>query len=232
MKSSENYDKESLRIIEAFIFASNSPVTEKTLRKIVPDGSDLNALLKQLQVDYMARGVNLVCSGESWSFHTASDIKSVLNKEVKKVRLPSRAATEVLAVIAYHQPITRTEIEEIRGVSLSKGTLDFLFELEWIKPKGRRNTPGRPVIWGTTDAFLNHFDLTNIKDLPGIEDLKLAGLLESGPSINLFGNLNDLSVYETKPENEDQDENEKSLMELDNDNLVLSEGLNEGTVDT
>ena len=124
----------------------------------------------------------------------ASDISELLNKEVDVGRAPSRAAIETLAICAYHQPVTRAEIEEIRGVSLSKGTLDLLFEANWIKPRGRRQTPGRPVTWGTTDAFLDHFGLNDIRDLPGMEDLKAAGLLESGPAVNAYASRGSIAL--------------------------------------
>ena len=175
-----------MRIIEALIFASPEPISERAIQSRLPDDVDLSALLIELQTHYESRGVNLVRAGKSWAFRTAQDVSELLNKEVDVGRAPSRAAIETLAICAYHQPVTRAEIEEIRGVSLSKGTLDLLFEANWIKPRGRRQTPGRPVTWGTTDAFLDHFGLNDIRDLPGMEDLKAAGLLESGPAINAY----------------------------------------------
>ena len=175
-----------IRIIEALIFASPEPVSERAIQSRLPNDVDLSALLIELQTHYESRGINLVRAGKSWAFRTAQDVSELLNKEVDVGRAPSRAAIETLAICAYHQPVTRAEIEEIRGVSLSKGTLDLLFEANWIKPRGRRQTPGRPVTWGTTDAFLDHFGLNDIRDLPGMEDLKAAGLLESGPAINAY----------------------------------------------
>ena len=179
-------DPLDMRIIEALIFASPEPISERAMQSRLPDDVDLSALLIELQTHYESRGVNLVRAGKSWAFRTAQDVSELLNKEVDVGRAPSRAAIETLAICAYHQPVTRAEIEEIRGVSLSKGTLDLLFEANWIKPRGRRQTPGRPVTWGTTDAFLDHFGLNDIRDLPGMEDLKAAGLLESGPAINAY----------------------------------------------
>jgi len=179
-------DPLDMRIIEALIFASPEPISERAIQSRLPDDVDLSALLIELQTHYESRGVNLVRAGKSWAFRTAQDVSELLNKEVDVGRAPSRAAIETLAICAYHQPVTRAEIEEIRGVSLSKGTLDLLFEANWIKPRGRRQTPGRPVTWGTTDAFLDHFGLNDIRDLPGMEDLKAAGLLESGPAINAY----------------------------------------------
>jgi len=184
--------KNHLRLIEAFLFASAEPVTERVLAARLPEGTDLKLILKHLEETYAGRGVNLVRSGKSWAFRTAPDISEQLNKEIEVGRAPSRAAIETLAIIAYHQPVTRAEIEEIRGVSLSKGTLDVLFEAGWIKPRGRKQTPGRPTMWGTSDAFLDHFGLSNIRDLPGMDELKAAGLLESGPAINVYRESGDL----------------------------------------
>jgi segregation and condensation protein B len=181
-----NIDPLHLRIIEALLFASPEPLSERVIQNRLPNDIDLATLLLELQTHYESRGINLVRAGKSWAFRTAQDVSELLNKEVDVGRAPSRAAIETLAICAYHQPVTRAEIEEIRGVSLSKGTLDLLFEANWIKPRGRRQTPGRPVIWGTTDAFLDHFGLNDIRDLPGMDDLKAAGLLETGPAINAY----------------------------------------------
>ncbi len=179
-------DLQHLRILEAYIFASPEPVSERALQSRLPEGTTISPLMTELQTQYENRGINLVRAGKSWAFRTADDVSSLLNKQVDIGRAPSRAAIETLAICAYHQPVTRAEIEEIRGVSLSKGTLDVLFEAGWIKPRGRRQTPGRPVTWGTTDEFLDHFGLNDIRDLPGMEDLKAAGLLNSGPAINAY----------------------------------------------
>jgi len=187
-------DLQHLRLIEAFIFASNEPVAERALLNRVPEDVDLKAILDELQETYQDRGINLIKSGKSWAFRTALDISELLNREVDVGRAPSRAAIETLAIIAYHQPVTRAEIEEIRGVSLSKGTLDVLFEAGWIRPRGRRQTPGRPVTWGTSDNFLDHFGLSDIRDLPGMDDLKAAGLLQSGPAINAYRTTGELGL--------------------------------------
>lgn len=175
-----------LRIVEALLFASAEPMTERMLANRLPEGADVKGLLKELKGHYEGRGVNLVRAGASWVFRTAPDLADYLNKEVEVARKLSRAAIETLAIIAYHQPVTRAEIEEIRGVSISKGTIDVLLEEEWIKPRGRRQTPGRPLQWGTTDAFLDHFGLETTRDLPGIDDLKAAGLLDASPAINAY----------------------------------------------
>jgi segregation and condensation protein B len=176
----------NIRLVEALIFASAEPLTERMLANRLPEGADVKGLLKALQLMYEDRGVNLVRAGSSWAFRTAPDLAELLNKEVEVARKMSRAAIETLAIIAYHQPVTRAEIEEIRGVSISKGTLDVLLEEEWIKPRGRRQTPGRPLQWGTTDFFLDHFGLEAVRDLPGLDELKAAGLLDASPAINAY----------------------------------------------
>jgi len=179
-------DPRHLRLLEAMLFASAEPIPQKTLASRLPDGADIAALLEELRAAYAERGVNLVHAGKSWAFRTAPDLAQQLNVELKLPRKLSRAAVEVLAIVAYHQPVTRGEIEEIRGVGLSPGTLDVLFQAGWIHPKGRRQTPGRPVTWGTTDNFLDHFGIEDVGDLPGMEELKAAGLLDAGPAISAF----------------------------------------------
>ena len=170
---------EELRLLEAMLFASNEPLDEATLRKKLPEGVDVKAALAQLQADYAARGVNLVRVGHKWSFRTAGDLAWLMTRESTETRKLSRAAIEMLAIIAYHQPVTRAEIEDIRGVLTSKGTLDVLLETGWIRPRGRRKTPGRPLTFGTTEAFLSQFSLEALGDLPGLEELKGTGLLDS-----------------------------------------------------
>jgi segregation and condensation protein B len=182
---SDKLDK-NLRLLEAILFSSSDPVTEKSLARRLPEGVEVGALLEELKSHYEERGVNLVHAGGSWAFRSAADLTNMLNREIEVARKLGRATIETLAIIAYHQPITRGEIEEIRGVSLSKGTFDALFEHGWIRPRGRRQTPGRPTTWGTTDGFLDHFGLENIKDLPGIEELKSAGLLDKRPAIDAY----------------------------------------------
>ena len=210
-----------MRIIEALIFASPEPVSERAIQSRLPDDVDLSALLIKLQTHYESRGVNLVRAGKSWAFRTAQDVSELLNKEVDVGRAPSRAAIETLAICAYHQPVTRAEIEEIRGVSLSKGTLDLLFEANWIKPRGRRQTPGRPVTWGTTDAFLDHFGLNDIRDLPGMEDLKTAGLLESGPAINAYASRGSFGAKGSGLPNEEELDEEMQIVLADEDAAEL-----------
>jgi segregation and condensation protein B len=192
-------ESDTLRLVEALLFASAEPVTRDALARHVPEDTDLDALLDRLQSDYEGRGIALVRVGKRWAFRTAEDLAGRLKIETESQRKLSRAAIETLAIIAYHQPVTRGEIEEIRGVALSKGTLDTLLEASWVGPKGRRRTPGRPVTWGTTDAFLDHFGLENLDALPGLAELKAAGLLDTRPAIaalNASGRLSELAAEE------------------------------------
>jgi segregation and condensation protein B len=169
---------EELRLLEAMLFASAEPLDEASLAQRLPADVDLRAALERLQQDYAARGVNLVRVGGKWTFRTAGDLAWLLSKETLESRKLSRAAIETLAIIAYHQPVTRAEIEEIRGVSTSKGSVDVLLQTGWIRPRGRRKAPGRPLTYGTTEAFLSHFGLDALGDLPGLDELKGSGLLE------------------------------------------------------
>ncbi|WOE74603.1 SMC-Scp complex subunit ScpB [Alterisphingorhabdus coralli] len=169
---------EDLRAIEAVLFAADAPLTVKQITGYVGDHADIKALLEELATHYAERGIRLVNNGGQWHFQTAPDLAHLLRQERESVRKLSRAATETLAIIAYHEPVSRAEIESIRGVQTSKGTLDVLMELEWIRPAGRRETPGRPLIYATTPEFLVHFGLGSRRDLPGIADLRAAGLLD------------------------------------------------------
>src|SRR5262249_52363252 len=169
---------EELRLLEAMLFASAEPLDETSLAERLPQGVDVHAALLRLQEEYAARGVHLVRIGGKWTFRTASDLSWLLSKETIETRKLSRAAIETLAIIAYHQPVTRAEIEEIRGVTTSKGSVDVLLETGWIRPRGRRKSPGRPVTYGTSEAFLSHFGLDAVGDLPGLEELKGSGLLD------------------------------------------------------
>jgi segregation and condensation protein B len=169
---------EELRILEALLFAAEEPLDEKTLAARLPAGIDVRSLLAQLQREYAPRGVNLVRVAGKWTLRTAGDLSWLLTRETMVPRRLSRAAIETLSIVAYHQPVTRAEIEEIRGVTTSKGTLDVLLETGWIRLRGRRKAPGRPVTYGTSEAFLSHFGLEALTDLPGLDDLKGAGLLE------------------------------------------------------
>ena len=167
----------NLRILEAILFASTEPLTVNEMSAYLGEGSRLIELLVTLQQHYAGRGVNLVQRGDRWAFRTAEDLSFLLRREQAETRPLSRAALETLSIIAYHQPTTRAEIEEVRGVATGKGTIDLLMEAGWIRMRGRRRTPGRPVTYGTTDAFLDHFGLESLGDLPGLEELKGAGLL-------------------------------------------------------
>ncbi len=169
---------EGLRLLEALLFAAGQPLDEATLARRLPDGVNVKEALAALKAEYATRGVNLVRVGKKWMFRTADDLSWLLTKETVETRKLSRAAVETLAIIAYHQPVTRAEIEEIRGVVAAAGTLDVLLRTGWIRPRGRRKAPGRPITYGTTEQFLTHFGLEEVGDLPGLEELKGAGLLE------------------------------------------------------
>ena len=174
-----NTERRNLRVLEALLFAANEPLDEETLIGRLPSEANIQALLAMLAEEYADRGVRLTETGGRWRFETAPDLADVLTEVRQEPRKLSQAALETLSIIAYHQPVTRAEIEEIRGVAVSKGTLDLLFELRWIRPRGRRRTPGRPVTYGTTSQFLEYFSLESIGDLPGMSDLKAAGLLDA-----------------------------------------------------
>ncbi len=190
-------------VVEAIVFSSSQPVKIDILEKRVPTSIDLDEILKQLKDDYSKRGVSFEKINNSWAFRTSPEVSDNLTIE-KTIRKPlSRPAMETLSIIAYHQPVTRAEIENIRGVSISKGTLDILLELEWIKPKGRRQSPGRPLTWGTTETFLDVFGLQDLSSLPGMADLKSAGLVGSKPLIT-----DDLSSLD-----ENNDENQELLIQ-------------------
>jgi segregation and condensation protein B len=171
--------QQNLRMVEALVFASAEPVAAEDLAGRLPEGADIAGLLRELQETYSSRGVNLIQVAGKWAFRTAGDLSFLLSREAVEQRRLSRAALETLAIIAYHQPVTRADIEEIRGVATSSGTLDVLLECGWIRMRGRRKTPGRPITYGTTEAFLSHFGLDAVGDLPGIEELKAAGLLDA-----------------------------------------------------
>jgi len=175
----------SLRILEALLFASAEPLAASQLAPHLGEGADVEGLLQKLAEDYAGRGVNLVKRADKWAFRTAEDLGFLLRREQTDNRPLSRAALETLAIIAYHQPATRAEVEEVRGVATGKGTLDLLMETGWIRMRGRRRTPGRPVTYGTTESFLDHFGLESLADLPGLEELKGAGLLSNRLPANM-----------------------------------------------
>ncbi len=207
----ERFDQ--LRLLEAIFFGSAKPLTANEVKRHLPEGADINGLITELQALYANRGVNLMQIADAWAFRTAQDLAPYMKIETTAVKKLTRAAVETLSIVAYHQPVTRGEIEEIRGVALSKGTLDTLLEAGWIKLKGRRKTPGRPVTWGTTDSFLDHFGLDSVDSLPGIEELKAAGLLDSRPAITALGGRGVLlgtgdEGVDTVPDEEEDDEEE------------------------
>ena len=171
--------REKLRIVEALLFAASEPIDEAYLSQHLKQGDDVAALLEELKGLYAGRGINLVRVAGKWAFRTADDLSYLLERHALEERKLSKAAMETLSIIAYHQPVTRAEIEEIRGVATSTGTLDVLMETSWIRPRGRRRAPGRPITYGTTAHFLEHFGFDAIKDLPGLAELKGAGLLDS-----------------------------------------------------
>ncbi len=172
---------EHLRMAEALLFAAEEPLDEKALATSMPEGADVAGLLNELQAQYEKRGVTLLCVAGKWQFRTAPDLAFLLRKEKPEQKRLSRAALETLAIVAYHQPVTRAEIEDIRGVALSKGTIDALMEIGWVKIRGRKRTPGRPVTYGTTEAFLVQFGLESVSHLPGVDELKASGFLEALP---------------------------------------------------
>jgi segregation and condensation protein B len=183
---------EKLRILEAILFASAEPLSPKFLRERIGEDCDLGQMLEKLREDYDDRGVNLVEIGGQWAFRSASDLGDALEFKKEVQRKLSRAALETLAIIAYHQPVTRAEIENIRGVATSRGTLDVLMEAGWIRPGRRRESPGRPVTWITTTAFLDQFGLESMVDLPGLDELKASGLLDRRPAIEALPETEDM----------------------------------------
>ncbi|MEM7190790.1 MAG: SMC-Scp complex subunit ScpB [Pseudomonadota bacterium] len=200
------------RMIEALLFASAEPMTRAQIEDRLPHGTDAGAAIESLRKRYEGRGVSLSRIGPGWAFRTAPDLGHLMRREAVETRRLSRAAVETLAIIAYHQPTTRAEIEEIRGVSVSRGTLDLLLELDWIKLGRRRETPGRPVTFVTTGAFLDHFGLSSARDLPGIKELRAAGLLESRPPAEIDEERS-AEEYETADMFEDEEAPEESTEE-------------------
>jgi segregation and condensation protein B len=205
---------ETVRMAEAIVFASAEPVSDKALAERLPGETDVAAVMTELQLVYEKRGVNLVRVGDAWAFRTAADLSFLMSRESVQQKKLSRAALEVLAIIAYHQPVTRAEMEEIRGVETAKGTLDVLMETGWIKIRGRRKTPGRPVTYGTTNDFLDHFGLEEIRDLPGMDELKGAGLLSARMPSNF-------SVPMPPANTDELTEDEDPLTDIDLEELGL-----------
>ncbi|TAK98786.1 MAG: SMC-Scp complex subunit ScpB [Rhodospirillaceae bacterium] len=196
--------EDDLRVLEALLFATSEPLSERVIGERLGTGADVPALMEELRAMYQGRGIELLQGNGRWSFRTAPDVTERLKLEKLVPRKLSRAAIETLAIIAYHQPVTRSEIEEIRGVAVSSGTVDILLEEGWIKPRGRKEVPGRPVMWGTSNAFLDHFGLEAIQDLPGIEELRAAGLLDSRRGVSAYGTrgATDTLLFDTEETDE------------------------------
>lgn len=216
---------ELLRLLEALLFSSEHPLSEKDLARYLPEGTEVGKLLEELQGLYANRGIVLERAAHHWAFRTAPDLaERMVLRKVSQKKL-SRAAIETLAVIAYHQPVTRAEIEEVRGVALSKGTLDTLLEAGWIAPRGRRRTPGKPLTWGTTPNFLDYFQLESLDDLPGVEELKAAGLLDTRPALAALG---ERGLLLADSEVEEDVEEEEDLLEEDFGDDLLSQEFQDG----
>ena len=179
--------KNEKNLIEAILFSASEPLDVATIKSKVKSGTDVLKILYELQKDYEDRGIRLVNLADKWSFRTSDDLSGKLKKEIIIQKKLSKAAIETLAIIAYHQPVTRSEIEEIRGVSFSTGTLEILFELGWVKPNGRKEIPGKPLLYVTTDKFLNHFNINSLDDLPNSDELLAAGLIDSRVDSSIFG---------------------------------------------
>ena len=211
MESSVLNPNDQLRVVEAILFASSDPVDKKTLIEKLPKNADLDLLLDRLDDLYKGRGLELRKIGNKFMFKTSSDLTFIMQREAKSQRKLSKAAIETLAIIAYHQPVTRAEIEEIRGVSVSSGTIDTLLQMNWVKINGRRRVPGNPLAYGTTEEFLVHFDLESIKDLPEMQELKSMGLLDSNLPPDLYpeNTINNNSIDEINDINTIEDSGEK-----------------------
>lgn len=202
-----------LRLIEALLFASSEPLTVNAIRERMPEDADVGGLLMELQAIYEGRGVSLLNMDGNWAFRTSADLSDALSMKKDVQRKLSKAAMETLAIVSYHQPVTRPEIENIRGVAISNGTLDVLMECGWVKPGRRRESPGRPLTWVTTPAFLDHFGLTTLNDLPGMDELKSSGLLDARPAIDvttgsLFGAEDEMLAEDLNDSDFDDEEDD------------------------
>jgi len=201
----------AMRVLEAVLFAAVEPLDRKSITARLPLGADIDMAIEDVERAFATRGINLVRIAGKFALRTAPDLAPFMQVETTVQRKLSRAGIETLAIIAYHQPVTRAEIEEVRGVAISKGTLDTLLEIGWIQPKGHRMTPGRPATWVTTDAFLQHFGLDRIGDLPGVEELKAAGLLDARPTGTTYGESGALQL----PEEEEEPEDDRPSLEAE-----------------
>ncbi len=202
MSNTENKAQLHQRIVEALLFATSEPLSIDEIYAYMPEDADVGAAISGLKDIYKERGVELVSIDGRWSFKTASDLSTHLTLQRQEQRKLSRAAMETLAIIAYHQPVTRAEIETIRGVSTGRGTLDILIEAGWVKPGRRREAPGRPLTWVTTPSFLEHFNLESIRDLPGLDELKASGLLDKSVALDSALTMGDLFDNNSNREDE------------------------------
>ena len=217
---------EKIRILEAVIFAAAEPQDEARLATYLKSGDDVASLLAELEALYAGRGVSLTKVAGKWAFRTAEDLSWVLERHSRQERRLSKAALETLAIVAYHQPVTRAEIEEVRGVTISKGTLDVLMEAGWVRPRGRRRAPGKPITYGTTERFLEHFGLDAVKDLPGLADLKAAGLLDANlpPDFKIPEAIDQAALLPDELPLEAGDEGDEALQtELELDEPIVDE---------
>ena len=208
------------KIIEAFLFAADEPLDMETLQSKVSKATDVLKIVEELQNEYKDRGINLIKLANKWSFRTSIDLADQLREEVTSQKKLSKAAIETLAIIAYHQPVTRSEIEEIRGVSFSTGTMEVLFELGWVKPAGRKDIPGKPLAYGTSEKFLSHFNLNSLEDLPNSDELMAAGLIDSRVDSSIFGT--------NKFAKEEENENLKENIFTNIDDMISDTLKNEG----
>ena len=206
----------NLKILEAVLFASGEPIEEKYLGEKIDDSGNVKKYLNELKQFYEQRGVNLINTGNKWSFRTSTELSSDLTIFKKQKRKLSRAALETLSIIAYQQPITRSEIENIRGVQMGRGSIDHLIEIGWIKPSGRKNIPGKPTLWATTELFIEHFGLKNISDLPNKDELKASGFLDKRSAI---ATISDLAKNN---DNIDQFDNSDTEDDTDMDDFIQS----------
>ena len=199
----------NIKILEAILFASGEPVEENDLKDKISDKKNLTKFLNEIKVFYQSRGINLIKTGNKWSFRTSDDLIDDLTIFKTQKRKLSRAALETLSIIAYQQPITRSEIENIRGVQMGRGSIDHLMEIGWIKPSGRKNIPGKPTLWSTTDLFIEHFGLNNLNDLPNKDELKASGFLDKRAAIATISDLakNDSSNINELSEDSEEDNN-------------------------
>ena len=206
-----------IRIIEAILFASEEPIPEEDLKEKIINKDKFNLYMKELKSFYDKRGINLVKTSYKWSFRTASDLSDNLTIFKKQKRRISRAALETLAIVAYHQPVTRSEIENIRGVQMGRGSIDHLMEIGWIKPGGRKNIPGKPTLWSTTDLFLEHFGLDNLSSLPNKEELKASGFLDKRAAIATISDIANNNIDEEAKEINNEESEEVNLDDFIND---------------